>query len=172
MGSLSLLQQIFPTQGLNPGLPYCRRILYQLSHTREACFWEGADISTIQANAHSLVLGQGLGTAMAPLGVSFHLLIEDQGLVLSVILVPFNSNQFMLCPWAISFLQKLCPAPFPPVTFPLRDFTPIFLWGAEGQRPIFCNCVEAEKGHGPFLSGSEGLWIPDLGQGQGSACMG
>ena len=23
---------IFPTQGLNPGLPYCRQILYQLSH--------------------------------------------------------------------------------------------------------------------------------------------
>ena len=23
---------IFPTQGSNPGLPYCRRILYQLSH--------------------------------------------------------------------------------------------------------------------------------------------
>ena len=32
MGSLSLLQGIFPTQGSNPGLPYCRRILYQLSH--------------------------------------------------------------------------------------------------------------------------------------------
>ena len=31
MGSLSLLQGIFPTQGLNPGLPHCRRILYQLS---------------------------------------------------------------------------------------------------------------------------------------------
>ena len=31
-GSLSLLQGIFPTQGLNPGLPYCRLILYQLSH--------------------------------------------------------------------------------------------------------------------------------------------
>ena len=27
-----LLQAIFPTQGSNPGLPYCRRILYQLSH--------------------------------------------------------------------------------------------------------------------------------------------
>ena len=27
----SLLQGIFPTQGSNPGLPYCRRILYQLS---------------------------------------------------------------------------------------------------------------------------------------------
>ena len=26
------LQGIFPTQGLNPGLPHCRQILYQLSH--------------------------------------------------------------------------------------------------------------------------------------------
>ena len=32
VGSLSLLQGIFPTQGSNPGLPPCRRILYQLSH--------------------------------------------------------------------------------------------------------------------------------------------
>ena len=55
---------------------------------------------------------------MAPLGVSFHLLIEDQGLVLSAILVPFDSNWFMLCPWAMSFFQKLCPAPVPPVTLP------------------------------------------------------
>ena len=32
VGSLSFLQAIFPTQGSNPGLPHCRRILYQLSH--------------------------------------------------------------------------------------------------------------------------------------------
>ena len=32
VGSLFLLQGIFPTQGLNPGLPHCRRILYHLSH--------------------------------------------------------------------------------------------------------------------------------------------
>jgi len=32
MGSLSLLQGIFPTQGSNPGLRYCRQIPYQLSH--------------------------------------------------------------------------------------------------------------------------------------------
>ena len=32
VGSLSLLQGIFPTQGSNPGLPHCRRVLYQLSH--------------------------------------------------------------------------------------------------------------------------------------------
>ena len=32
VGSLSLLQGIFPTRESNPGLPYCRWILYQLSH--------------------------------------------------------------------------------------------------------------------------------------------
>ena len=32
VGSLSLFQGIFSTQGSNPGLPHCRRILYQLSH--------------------------------------------------------------------------------------------------------------------------------------------
>ena len=32
VGSYSHLQGIFPTQGLNPGLPHCRQILYQLSH--------------------------------------------------------------------------------------------------------------------------------------------
>ena len=32
VGSLSLLQGIFPTQESNPGLPHCRWILYQLSH--------------------------------------------------------------------------------------------------------------------------------------------
>ena len=32
VGSLSLLQGIFPTQGSNPGLPHCGWILYQLSH--------------------------------------------------------------------------------------------------------------------------------------------
>ena len=32
VGYHALLQGIFPTQGLNPGLPYCRQILYHLSH--------------------------------------------------------------------------------------------------------------------------------------------
>ena len=30
--SRSLLHEIFPTQGLSPSLPHCRRILYPLSH--------------------------------------------------------------------------------------------------------------------------------------------
>ena len=34
VGSHSLLQEIFLTQGSNPGHPHCRQILYQLSHQR------------------------------------------------------------------------------------------------------------------------------------------
>ena len=30
--NLSLLKEIFPTQGSNPGLPHCRQIHYRLSH--------------------------------------------------------------------------------------------------------------------------------------------
>ena len=32
VGSFSLLQGVFPTQGSNPGLSHCKQILYQLSH--------------------------------------------------------------------------------------------------------------------------------------------
>ena len=48
--SLSLLQGIFPTQGPNPGLLHCRRILYQLSYQgspgealllKKPVFWYG-----------------------------------------------------------------------------------------------------------------------------------
>ena len=36
--------------------------------------------------------------------------------MLSAVLVPFDSNRFMLRPWAMSFFHKLCPAPLPTVT--------------------------------------------------------
>ena len=35
VGSLSLLQGIFPTQRSNPGLRHCRQILYQLSYIKQ-----------------------------------------------------------------------------------------------------------------------------------------
>ena len=37
VGCRALLQGIFPTQGSNPGLPHCRRILYHLSHQGSPC---------------------------------------------------------------------------------------------------------------------------------------
>jgi len=45
IGSLSLLQGIFPTQGSYPGLPHCRWILYLLSSHRIL-------ISSVQSLSH------------------------------------------------------------------------------------------------------------------------
>ena len=64
------------------------------------------------------------GTVIVPLGVSFSLLIEDQGLVeadMSAILDPSDSNQFMFCLQDMSFFQKLSSAPFPPVSLGSSD---------------------------------------------------
>ena len=45
VGSLSLLQGVFPTQGSNPGLPQCRWLLYQLSHREAQESWSGEAIT-------------------------------------------------------------------------------------------------------------------------------
>ena len=47
-----------------------------------SCFWEGVEIPRTWATAHSSACHQYLGNVQAPLGASFHLLTEDQGLVL------------------------------------------------------------------------------------------
>ena len=41
VGSLYLLQEIFPTQGSNPGLLDHRWILYQLNHREAQEYWSG-----------------------------------------------------------------------------------------------------------------------------------
>ena len=48
-GSSCLLQGIFPTQGLNSGLPHCRRILYQLSHQGSPCAYAAAAAKSLQS---------------------------------------------------------------------------------------------------------------------------
>ena len=44
MGSLSLLQGIFPTQGSSPGLLHWRRFVYQLSHKGNSCGLRGKNL--------------------------------------------------------------------------------------------------------------------------------
>ena len=67
MGSLSLLQGIFPTWESNPGLPHCRLILYQLSHqespqinTRPTS--RGSDLGVKPASLTSPALAGGFFT--------------------------------------------------------------------------------------------------------------
>ena len=68
VGSLSLLQGIFPTQGWNPGLAHCRRILYQLSHNGSPK-WGSSDcrIWDIDRVVLQGQKGELLGSLLAPL---------------------------------------------------------------------------------------------------------
>ena len=64
VGSLSLLQGIFPIQGLNPGLLHCRQILYQLSHqvVKEAARNKTNRASRIYKHlSHSWETGEAIG---------------------------------------------------------------------------------------------------------------
>ena len=65
MGSLSLLQKIFPTQELNQGLLHCRQILYQLSYQgsqkNSRDFSGGPVVKTLPSNAEEAGLIPGRG---------------------------------------------------------------------------------------------------------------
>ena len=61
VGSLSLLQGIFPNQGSNPGLPHCRQILYQLSHKGSSRILTGVgSLSLLRGIFLTQELNQGL----------------------------------------------------------------------------------------------------------------
>ena len=60
VGSLSLLQGIFPTQGLNPDLLHCRQILYQLSHKGSPKNTGMGSLSLLQQIFPTQVSNQGL----------------------------------------------------------------------------------------------------------------
>ena len=64
VGSLSLLQRSFLTQGSNRGLLHCRRILYQLSH-------QGSPFILGRKGFVAIATGQG---ALAGLGVDLLLI--------------------------------------------------------------------------------------------------
>ena len=62
VGCHSLLQGIFPTQGLNLGPPHCRQILYELSHQRSFPGGASGKESYCKYRTHmgsGLILGSG-----------------------------------------------------------------------------------------------------------------
>ena len=59
VGCHALLQAIFPTQGLHPGLPYCGWILYSLN-PREAQEYGVGSLSLLQGNFLTQKLNWGL----------------------------------------------------------------------------------------------------------------
>ena len=78
VGSLSLLQRIFPTQGWNTGLPHCRRILYQLKHVQ------------CELSAESLKVS-GLDDFKCPMQLPFH----NVGLYVPLLLPTFHRRMII-----------------------------------------------------------------------------
>ena len=73
VGSLSLLQGIFPTQGSNPGLLHCRRVLYCLSQ-------QGSPQPSVQLIQLSLPVAQNQGgkEIATCLSTFFHILYNER----------------------------------------------------------------------------------------------
>ena len=57
VGCHSLLQGIFLTQGLNPGLLHCRQILKGLSHSREAIGKQSLEEHREEVGLHEQTFG-------------------------------------------------------------------------------------------------------------------
>ena len=53
--SLSLLRGIFPTQALNPALPHCSQILYQLSHKGSPILYKWSHNTVTGITSHSVL---------------------------------------------------------------------------------------------------------------------
>ena len=85
VGSLSLLQGIFPTQGSNWGLPHCRWILYQLSHqgSPRILEWVAYPSSSGSSQARSWTgvscIAGGFFTNWAKVVLNFNTLIFKEG---------------------------------------------------------------------------------------------
>ena len=84
MGCYFLLQGIFPTQGLNPGLPHYRQILYHLRHQGSPRAWQGtiifnqsSGLETIQEHSKNLAPRSRLEVEAWSLAQIWLLQIED-----------------------------------------------------------------------------------------------
>ena len=66
VGSLSLLQGIFPTQESNQGLLHCRRILYQLSHRGSPFLHKWQYLDKESPKVQQAMVGVGRGEAPLP----------------------------------------------------------------------------------------------------------
>ena len=107
-GCHSLLQEIFPTQGSNPGLPHCRRILYQLSYkgsprilewaaypfsSRSSQPWNGTGVSYIAGRFYTGYQGSQYNSN------SLYLLIPILPIFPSSTPLPLGNHKSVLCIW-------------------------------------------------------------------------
>ena len=71
VGCHCLLQRIFPTQGLNPGLPHCRQTLYCLSHQGSPLKVYRFEIENVSCSVMSDSVTPWTVARQAPLSMEF-----------------------------------------------------------------------------------------------------
>ena len=91
MGTCSLFQGIFPNQGLNPGLPHCRQILYQLSHQGSPRILEQVAFPSLQGIFPTQGLNPGLPHCRQ---ILYQLSHQGSPRVLEWVAYPFSSRSF------------------------------------------------------------------------------
>ena len=85
------------------------------------------------------------------------------------ILDPCDSNECLLCPRAMPHFQKLCPAPFPPVSE-----TPVELGSTASLGPLLRQSGPIDLGRPRPAVAWSGAWVPSrrLGLGRGGESPG
>ena len=86
VGCYSLLQGIFPTQGSNPCLRHCRRILYCLSHKKAPHYWKKEAIQYFFKKYTCPLYSMR----------EFQKIITDKSAILQIICQVFNENNMSL----------------------------------------------------------------------------
>ena len=104
VGSLSLLQRIFPTQGSNPGLPHCRWILYQLSHKGSLRILEWVAYPRIKPVSPALKV-DSLPTE--PQGKPRNTGVGSLSLLQQIFLTQESNWGLLHCRWILSKLKEI-----------------------------------------------------------------
>ena len=129
VGRHSLLQGNFPMQGLNPGLPHCRQILYQMSHQGSSEWVKGMDKCAGDPDFHSHCTTHNHMTISSSVAQSCPALFDPMDSARQASLSITN-------PWSLLKLMPIksvmpsnhlilcCPHPLPPSIFPrIRVFS-------------------------------------------------
>ena len=151
MGSLSLLQGIFPTQGSNPGLPHYKQILYQLSHKRSPRipewvaypFSRGSSWPRNQTGVSCIAVGFFTNWAMR-----------------EALILPIHAYSH----WYIVFLFRV----FGPCNkFSLSDTSPHYAWNLTLALLALFSCQLSSAGRESSCSAGDLGSIPGLGRSPG-----
>ena len=149
LGSLSLLHGIFPTQGLNQGLPHCRWILYQLSHkgSPRILEWVACPFSSESPQPRNW-------TRVSCIAGGFYTIWTIRGAHTNT----FNSVQFSssvisnsLWPHGLQHARLPCPSPAPRA---YSNSSPLSWWchpTISSSVIPFSSCLQSFPASGSFL---------------------